>query len=132
MTRHYELALIVDSQSGDEAVNQTVGKYESFLTDNGADPVVADRRGVRKLAYAIKKQNQADYTYFQFTGEAQMIQEMDRQLGLDESVLRHLFIKLDEPPFVPAEEPSVADDDAEDSESEEEASEEEEEEEAKE
>ena len=127
MTRHYELALIVDSQSGDEAVSQTVEKYESFLTDNGADPVVADRRGVRKLAYEIQKQNQADYTYFQFTVEAQMIQEMDRQLRLDQSVLRHLFIKLDEPPFVPAEEPSEGDDDAESSESEEDVSEDEEE-----
>lgn len=127
MTRHYELTLIVDSQSGDEAVSQTVEKYESFLTDNGADPVVADRRGVRKLAYEIQKQNQADYTYFQFTGEAQMIQEMDRQLRLDQSVLRHLFIKLDEPPFVPAEEPSEVDDDAESSESEEDVSEDEEE-----
>jgi small subunit ribosomal protein S6 len=127
MTRHYELTLIVDSQSGDEAVSQTVEKYESFLTDNGADPVVADRRGVRKLAYEIQKQNQADYTYFQFTVEAQMIQEMDRQLRLDQSVLRHLFIKLDEPPFVPAEEPSEGDDDAESSESEEDVSEDEEE-----
>lgn len=122
MTRHYELTLIVDSQSGDEAVNQTVEKYESFLTDNGADPVVADRRGIRKLAYGIQKQAQADYTYFQFTGEGQMIQEMDRQLRLDPSVLRHLIIKLDEPPFVPAEEPGDVDDDTEDSEEEEDAS----------
>ncbi len=126
MTRHYELTLIVDSQSGDEAVSQTVEKYESFLTDNGADPVVADRRGVRKLAYEIQKQNLADYTYFQFTVEAQMIQEMDRQLRLDQSVLRHLFIKLDEPPFVPVEEQSEVDDDAESSESEENVSNEEE------
>ena len=88
MTRHYELTLIVDPQSGDEAVNQTVEKYESFLTDNGADPVVADRRGIRKLAYEIQKQTQADYTYFQFTVEGQMIQEMDRQLRLDQSAVR--------------------------------------------
>ena len=106
MARHYELTLIVDSQSGDEAVNATVEKYESYLTDHGADPVVSDRRGVRKLAYEIEKQLQADYTYVHFTGEPQMILEMDRQLRLDQSVLRHLIIKLDEPPVVPAEEPS--------------------------
>ena len=104
MSRHYELTLIVDSQSGDEAVSQVVEKYESFLNDNGADPVVADRRGVRKLAYEIKKQVQADYTYFQFTGESPMVQEMDRQLRLDQSVLRHLFIKMDQAPIVPNEE----------------------------
>ena len=127
MVRHYELTLIVDSQSGDEAVNQTVGKYQSFLTDNGADPVVAERRGVRKLAYEIEKHIQADYTFFQFTGEPQIIQEMDRQLRLDQSVLRHLIVKLDEPPVVPVEEPSDADDDAGSPEAEEDASEDEEE-----
>lgn len=105
MSRHYELTLIVDSQAGDDAVNQTVEKYESFLKDNGADPVVSDRRGVRKLAYEIKKQVQADYTYVQFSGEAPMVQEMDRLLRLDQGVLRHLFIKLDEAPVVPTEEP---------------------------
>jgi|SaaInl7_100m_RNA_FD_contig_21_4961883_length_1049_multi_9_in_0_out_0_3 small subunit ribosomal protein S6 len=106
MGRHYELTLIVDSQSGEEAVNQTVGKYEAFLNDNGASPVVADRRGVRKLAYEIKKMAQADYTYVQFTAEAPMVLEMDRQLRLDQSVLRHLFIKIDEAPVVPSEEPA--------------------------
>jgi small subunit ribosomal protein S6 len=104
MARHYELTLIVDSQAGDEAVNQTVDKYESYLTDNGADPVVADRRGVRKLAYEIKKHVQADYTYFQFSlVEVAAIHEMDRLLRLDEGVLRHLFIKLDDAPVVPIE-----------------------------
>ena len=110
MGKHYELTLIVDSQSGDEAVNQTVGKYETFLKENGADPVVADRRGVRKLAYEIKKLAQADYTYVQFTGEAPMVLEMDRQLRLDQSVLRHLFIKMDEAPVLPTDAPAEDED----------------------
>jgi small subunit ribosomal protein S6 len=112
MARHYELTLIADSQAGDEAVNQTVEKYESFLNDNGADPVIADRRGVRKLAYEIKKHVQADYTFFQFSlGDAAPIHEMDRQLRLDQGVLRHLFIKLAEAPVVPAEAPAESDGD---------------------
>ena len=109
MARHYELTMIVDSQAGDEAVNQTVEKYQSFLTDNGADPVVAERKGVRKLAYEIKKHVQADYTYVQFTSEdTAVIHEMDRLLGLDQGVLRHLFIKMKEAPLVPAEAPEEA------------------------
>lgn len=112
MARHYELTLIADSQAGDEAVNQTIEKYESFLNDNGADPVIADRRGVRKLAYEIKKQVQADYTYFQFSlGDVTPIHEMDRQLRLDQGVLRHLFIKLAEAPVVPVEAPAESDGD---------------------
>ena len=110
MARHYELTLIADSQAGDEAVSQTIEKYESFLNDSGADPVIADRRGVRKLAYEIKKQVQADYTYFQFSlGDVAPIHEMDRQLRLDQGVLRHLFIKLAEAPVVPVEAPAESD-----------------------
>lgn len=123
MSRHYELTLIVDSQSGDDAVNQTVEKYESFLNDNGADPVVPERKGVRKLAYEIKKQTQADYTYIQFTGEAPMVLEMDRQLRLDQSVLRHLFVKMDDAPVVPSDEAEETEESA-DSEAEAESSEE--------
>ena len=123
MPKPYELTLIVDSQEGDDAVSKTVDKYESYLNDNGADPVVADRRGVRKLAYEIKKQTQADYTYIQFTGEATMVVEMDRQLQLDQTVLRHLFVKTDDAPVVPSEEP-IESEESSDSEGEEKTSEE--------
>ena len=42
-----------------------------------------------------------------------MVQEMDRQLRLDESVLRHLFIKTEDAPVVPQDESEAEEADAE-------------------
>ena len=96
MSRDYELTLIVDSQLGDEGVGQTVEKYKTYLSEHGVLKMGVDRRGVRKLAYQIKKHNQADFTFLQFEGEPGLVAEMDRQLRLDQAVLRHLFVRLEE------------------------------------
>jgi len=95
MSRDYELTLIVDSQLGDDGVGQTVEQYKTYLAENGITEVGVDRRGVRKLAYEVKKHAQADFTFLQFAGEPDVVAEMDRQLGLDEHVLRHLFVRID-------------------------------------
>ena len=95
MARDYELTLIVDSQLGEEGVGQTVEHYKTYLAEHGVTDVEVDRRGVRKLAYEIKKHAQADFTFMQFAGEPDIISELDRQLRLDQNVLRHLFVRID-------------------------------------
>lgn len=95
MARDYELTLIVDSQQGEEGVGQTVDQYKTYLTENGVTDIGVDRRGVRKLAYEVKKHAQADFTFMQFAVEPDVLSEMDRQLGLDQNVLRHLFARID-------------------------------------
>ena len=107
MARDYELTMIVDSQLGDEGVGQTVEQYKSYLTEHGVTDVSVERRGVRKLAYTVKKHAQADFTFMQFAAEPEVLTEMDRQLGLDENVLRHLFVRIDIVELPEEEEPET-------------------------
>ena len=106
MARDYELTLIVDSQQGDDAAEKVVEKYTAFLKEHGIEEMHVNRRGVRKLAYAIRKLAQADYTFVQFAADTNVVSEMDRQIRLDQSVLRHLFVRSD-PVKVAPEEPVV-------------------------
>lgn len=107
MARDYELTMIVDSQLGDEGMGQTVEQYKSYLTEHGVTDVSVERRGVRKLAYKVKKHAQADFTFMQFAAEPEVLTEMDRQLGLDENVLRHLFVRIDIVELPEEEEPET-------------------------
>jgi small subunit ribosomal protein S6 len=95
MSRNYELALIVDSQLPEGGVEETIKRCEDFLTGQDATIFNVDRWGVRKLAYEIKKHQQAVYTFVQFQAEPGILPELDRVCKLDESVLRYMVVLLE-------------------------------------
>lgn len=103
MSRDYELALIVDSQLPEGGVEETIKRYEDFLTGQDATVVNVDRWGMRKLAYEIRKHQQAVYTFVQFQAEPGMLPELDRACKLDESVLRHMVVLVEAEAPAPAE-----------------------------
>ena len=61
MARDYELTMIVDSQLGEEGVGQTVEQYKFYLAEHGVTEVGVERRGVRKLAYEVRKHAQGGF-----------------------------------------------------------------------
>ena len=111
MTRSYELTLVINSQVSEDAAQEAVQRYQDFLTGHGASVVNVDQLGVRKLAYEISKQQQGFYTFIQFESGTEVIQELDRICKLDESLLRHLVVVVEEgfePDPVEAEEAEVS------------------------
>ncbi|MDR2799613.1 MAG: 30S ribosomal protein S6, partial [Bifidobacteriaceae bacterium] len=52
-----------------------------------------DNWGKRTLAYEIKKQNDGNYVLFEYTAESKTSKEIDRQLHLDDQVLRFKIFK---------------------------------------
>lgn len=59
----------------------------------GKDVVFTDW-GKRRLGYPIEKNARGNYWYYCYTGEANLPNEIDRSLRLNERVLRHLTIKI--------------------------------------
>ena len=47
-------------------------------------------------SYDIKKQKEGFYTLFTFTAKPDFIAELDRVLRLDETVLKHMIVKLED------------------------------------
>ena len=93
---NYELTFIMDTQIEEHLTESTIEKVENLLKGGGAEVVNVDRWGIRKLAYPVKKREQGLYVVVQFRAEGSLIREVERELLLDEVILRYLVIALEE------------------------------------
>ncbi|GAB3580577.1 30S ribosomal protein S6 [Calidifontibacter terrae] len=93
--RQYELMIILDSEIDDRAVGTQLDKMLTVVTKDGGTLNNVDIWGRRRLAYDIKKQSEGIYAVVDMTAESATAKELDRQLGLNESVLRTKLMRKD-------------------------------------
>ncbi len=79
----------------DEQMKEAVKKYETFLTDNGAEIVHQENWGLRKLAYPIQKKSTGFYQLIEYKSPGELVSKVEIQLKRDERILRFLSVKLD-------------------------------------
>jgi small subunit ribosomal protein S6 len=102
VNRHYELVLMLDPEAADEAREKVAGDVRQRIEGAGTLDR-ADNWGVRKLAYEIKQRNEADYRFYRFQGEAELLERLDHSLKITDGVLRFRIFKVD--PDAPANPP---------------------------
>lgn len=92
----YELVLIAVPQLDDEAVATLTQRVTGWIT--AANGVIAGTSvwGRRQLAYAIRKLTEGIYIQINFQMNPAASRELDRNLRLDEQIIRHLVIRTDE------------------------------------
>ena len=95
-TRHYESTIIVNGALEEEPIAQVVTRTTDFITRNGGDIKQADHWGRRRLAYPINKKNNGYYVQFQIDGPAELMAQLDRFYQLEEHIIRHLTLQLDD------------------------------------
>lgn len=93
--RQYELMIILDPETDERNLQPTLEKMMSVVGKQGGSVDEIDIMGRRRLAYEIKKQAEGIYAVVQMTAEPATAQELDRQLGLNESVLRTQLLRRD-------------------------------------
>ena len=86
--RQYELMVILDPELDDRTVQPSLEKFLNVVTTDGGTVDTIDVWGRRRLAYEIKKKAEGIYAVVNFTSEPATAKELDRQLGLNESVMR--------------------------------------------
>ncbi len=100
MARLYETVVLVDANMEDAAIEASVQKFQDMLAANG-EIVRVDRWGKRKIAYEIDGKSHADYTvYYYHLNKGGFVADFERQLRLDESVIRFLTV-VDNPCGIP-------------------------------
>lgn len=92
--RQYELMVILDPEVDERTLQPTLEKLLTVVGKEGGSVDNLDIWGRRRLAYEIKKRAEGLYAVVQFTSESATAQELDRQLGLNESVLRTKILRL--------------------------------------
>ena len=93
--RHYELMLILDPDLEERAVSPLIENFLSVVRDGGGKVEKVDTWGRRRLSYEIKKKPEGIYAVVTLNAEPATVKELDRQLGLNESVLRTKVIRPD-------------------------------------
>ena len=92
----YEMMFIVKATMEAEQVKATAENIKKVAEDTGAKVVDYKELGEKKLAYPIKKELNGYYFVMQLEASKEAEAELDRKAALDENVLRHLIVKLDE------------------------------------
>ena len=93
--RQYELMVILDPELDERTVSPSLDKFLSVVTKDGGSVDNVDIWGRRRLAYEIKKKAEGIYPVITMTAEPATAQELDRQLGLNEVVLRTKVLRAD-------------------------------------
>mgnify|MGYP000916340650 FL=1 len=91
--RHYEIMIILDPETDERTVASSLEKLLQVVPSNGGTVDKIDIWGKRRLAYDIKKKSEGFYVVVDMTTAPETAQELDRQLGLNESVLRTKLLR---------------------------------------
>lgn len=90
----YEILLISDPRLTDEEVGQLLTRLQESVKELGAEVRAVDNWGKRRLAYDIKKQREGNYAVLELSVEPATLREFERQLKLNESVLRFFSARV--------------------------------------
>ena len=93
--RQYEMMIILDPEVDERTVKPSLDKYLAVITGDNGTIDNLDVWGRRRLAYPIKKKSDGIYAVINFTSESATAKELERQLGLNETVLRLKLLRPD-------------------------------------
>jgi small subunit ribosomal protein S6 len=91
----YETTFITKSEMSDDALKALKDRLTAVVAQFNGELVINEDWGKRKLAYPISKETRGQYTYFVYTGKGDVVHEMERNLRLNDQVLRFLSVNLE-------------------------------------
>ena len=93
---YYEHVLIARQDISSQAVDQLAEEFAGIITANGGQVTKTENWGLRTLAYRIKKNRKAHFTLLNINAPAAAVAEMERQMGINEDILRFMTIRMEE------------------------------------
>ena len=93
--RSYEVMVILDPSLDERTVAPSLDTYLNVVRQDGGEVKNVDVWGKRRLAYEIAKNPEGIYAVIDLEAEPATVKELDRQLTLNESVLRTKVIRPD-------------------------------------
>ena len=93
--RRYELMVILDPDLEERTVAPSLDQYLNLVRQGGGSVEKVDVWGRRRLAYEVNKKAEGIYAVMQLSADPETVRELDRQLGLNESVMRTKVVRPD-------------------------------------
>ena len=91
----YEHVFLARQDLSQQQVDALVEQYKGVIEANGGSVGRVENWGLKSLTYRVKKNRKAYYTLMDLNAPAAALNEMERQMGLSEDVLRFLTVKVE-------------------------------------
>lgn len=89
--KNYELVYVVRPNAEDEVKEAVLNKIQEVISTNGEVEKI-DTWGNKKLAYPIAKFTEGFYVLVNFKASGDLPKEIDRNLKINENVIRHMIV----------------------------------------
>jgi small subunit ribosomal protein S6 len=95
--RVYDLIFITRPATPEDEIKKVISSIEQVCAEKGAKIEKTEHWGTRKLAYKVMKHREGIYVYHQIrTTHAELMQEIERRLGVLDSIIKYQTVRLDE------------------------------------
>jgi len=94
--RHYETIYIVNPNLAEEGNKEVIEKFSNLVQKHEGAVVKVDEWGSKRLAYQIKKNDYGYYVLMDYCGGSQIIAEIERELKLDDRIVKYQTVKLED------------------------------------
>lgn len=92
--RYYETLYLINPNLSDEEYGEVVAKFSDLVAKKNGVLINADEWGKKTLAYAVKKFDKGFYVLIQYCGPGEIIAGIERDMRLDERILKFQTVKL--------------------------------------
>ena len=92
----YELVYVIDTTLDDDARKAVMDRFHGMLGSLGGKVEKVEEWGKRRLAYPINYKTEGYYVLVNYTAEASVPKEIERNLQISDSILRYLTVKVEE------------------------------------
>ena len=94
--RRYETIFILRPDSGDPQIKDTIKRYEGIIVAGSGEMIETEEWSSRELAYKIKGERRGFYVRLDYVSPGPVMNEVERNLRLSDTVLRYLSVLVDD------------------------------------
>lgn len=94
--RRYETVIIVPADLPDDEIIGLTDRYQAIITNHKGLVMKIEKWGKRKLTYEIRKHNKGFYLLIDFAGQGAVVAELERNLKIDDKILKFMTVKKDD------------------------------------
>lgn len=91
----YECVLIARQDISAAQAEQLAEQFAQIIRDNGGQVTKTEHWGLKTLTYKIKKNRKGHYVLFNLDSPAAAVLEMERNMSINEDVLRYMTVRVD-------------------------------------
>ena len=94
--RKYEIMYILDASLEEATRQEVIDTLHNIIINDGGIIDKVDEWGVREFAYRIEDMTKGYYMVVEFTADNEALNELDRICRINQNVIRHLIVNLEE------------------------------------